>query len=175
MLVGANLGQSIVHFSDPSLAFVGITVAGWIPCPENIKKMASTVEDAAKNSAAFVFDLLGNSSVHLEQFDGTTSLPFKSNGKYHLAGKVVTTPPEIFKKVVQAITPIIQAKGNKPCIILPPLPRYLFSRCCSGNGHCTNANDPEYQSTLMSGFVWLKNYLIKQLVSHGVTNFKVMD
>jgi hypothetical protein len=176
MLVGAsNLGQSIAHFSDPSLAFVGITVAGWTPCPENIKKMASTVEETAKNSAAFVFDLLGNSSVRFEQFDGTTSLPLKSNGKYHLAGKVVTTSPEIFKKVVQAITPIIQAKGNKPCIILPPLPKYLFAHCCSDNGHCTNANDPDYQSILMSGFVRLKNDLIKQLVSHCVTNFKVMD
>ncbi len=97
-LVGAsNLGHSIAHFSDPSLAFVGITVAGWTPCPENVKKMASTVEEKAKSSAAFVFDLLGNSSVRFEQFDGTTSLPFKSNCKYHLAGKVVTTPPDFQK------------------------------------------------------------------------------
>jgi hypothetical protein len=65
--------------------------------------MVSTVEEAAKNSAAFVFDLLGNGSVRFEQFDGTTSLPFKSNGKFNLAGKVVVTPPEIFKKVVENI------------------------------------------------------------------------
>ncbi len=130
--------------------------AGWTPCPENVRKMAATVEEKATNSAAFVFDLLGNSSVRFEQFDGTTSLPFKSNGKYHLAGKVVTTPPEIFKKVVQKIPPIIQAKGNKPCIVMPPLPRYLFAGCCSDSGHCTNANDSDYQSLLMSGFVRLK-------------------
>ncbi len=119
--------------------------------------MLATVEEKAKTSTAFVFDLLGNSSVRFEQFDSTTSLPFKSNGKYHLAGKVVTTSPEIFRKVVQAITPIIQASGNKPCIVLPPLPRYLFARCCSDSGHCTNANDSDYQSFMMSGFVWLKN------------------
>jgi hypothetical protein len=87
----------------------------------------------------------------------------------------VVTPTEIFRKVVQAITPIIQAKGNKPCIVLPPLPRYLFARCCSDSNHCTNAKDPDFQPTLMSGFVRLKNELIKQLVSQGVTNFKVMD
>jgi hypothetical protein len=61
------------------------------PCPENIKKMVLSVEDRAKDSVAFVFDLLGNSSVRFEQFDGTTSLPFKINGKFHLAGKIVTT------------------------------------------------------------------------------------
>jgi lysophospholipase L1-like esterase len=169
------MGRSLAHFSDPCLSFVGITVAGWTPSPENVKQMIAAVEEKAKNSVAFVFDLLGNSSVRFEQFDGTTSLPFKINGKYHLAGKVVITPSEIFKKTVQVIAPIIQAKGSKPCIIVPPLPRYLFARCCSDGGHCTNANDADYKSLLVSGFVRLKNELIKHLVSLGVTNFKVMD
>jgi hypothetical protein len=175
-LVGAsNMGRSLAHFSDPCLSFDGITVAGWTPSPENVKQMIRAVEEKAKNSVAFVFDLLGNSSVRFEQFDGTTSLPFKTNGKYHLAGKVVTTPPEIFKKTVQAIAPIIQAKGSIPCIILPPLPRYLFARCCSDSSHCSNADDADYKSLLVSGFVRLKNELIKHLVGLGVTNFKVMD
>jgi hypothetical protein len=175
-LVGAsNLGHSTTYFSDPDMTFLGVTVAGWTPCPENVKKMVSAVEEKSKNSDAFVFDLLGNVSVRFEQFDGTTALPYKSNGKYHLAGRVVMTPSETFKKIVQSITPIIQAKGNKPCVVLPPLPRYLFSRCCSDSNHCTNANDPDFHSTLMSGFVRLKNELIQQLVSQGITNFKVMD
>jgi hypothetical protein len=175
-LVGAsNLGHSTAHFSDSDLNFVGVTVAGWTPCPENVRKMVSIVEEKSKTSVAFVFDLLGNSSVRFEQFDGTTALPYKSNGKYHLAGKVVVTPTEVFRKVVQAITPIIQAKGNKPCIVLPPLPRYLFAQCCNDNSHCTNAKDADFQAAMMSGFVRLKNELIKQLVSHGVSNFKVMD
>ncbi len=58
---------------------------------------------------------------------------------------------------------------------MPPLPRYLFARCCSDSGHCTNANDSDYKSLLMSGFVRLKKELIKHLVSIGITNFKVMD
>jgi hypothetical protein len=110
MLVGAsNLGQSLPHFSAPNLELVGVTVPGWTPCPENVKKMVSIVEDVA-----FVFDLFGNSSVRFQQFYGTTALPFKSNSKFHLAGKFVVTPPDIFRKVVENITPILKAKGNKP-------------------------------------------------------------
>jgi hypothetical protein len=63
------------------------------------KKMMSVVEEKAKDSIAFVFDLLGNSSVRFEQFGGTTALPFKSNSKFHIAGKVVVTPPETFRKI----------------------------------------------------------------------------
>jgi hypothetical protein len=175
-LVGAsNLGYSMTHFSDPNVTIDGVTVAGWTPCPENIGNMLKAVEEKTKTSSAFVFDLFGNSSVRFEQYDGTTSLPFKSNGKFHLAGKVTTTSPEIFKKVVQAVSPIIKAVGNKPCVVLPPLPRHVFTRCCNDSGHCINAGDPDYQSVMMSGFVRLKNELIKQLVSLGVSNFKVMD
>jgi hypothetical protein len=114
-------------------------------------------------------------AVRFEQFDGTSALPFKSNGKFHLAGKVIVTPPEIFKKFVENTVPIIKAAGNKPCIILPPLPRYLFSRCCGDENHCTNASDKEFCETLLTGFAQLKRNLISHLVNLGVTNFKVMD
>jgi hypothetical protein len=163
------------RFTDPNLEFVLVTVPGWTPSPENIKNMVSIVKEKAADSVAFVFNLFGNSSVRFEQFDGTSALPFKSNGKFHLAGKVVVTPPEIFKKIVENITPILKATGNKPCIILPPLPRYLLSRCCGDTNHCTNANDKDFSESLLAGFVHLKNDLIKHLVSLGVTNFKVMD
>ncbi len=71
--------------------------------------MVSLVECKTKDSVAFVFDLLGNSFVRFKQFDGTTVLPFQSNRKFHLVGKIVATPPEIFKRVVENIGPILKA------------------------------------------------------------------
>ncbi len=125
----------------------------WLdPKPWKYHKNGVSCRRRAKDSVAFVFNLLGNSSERFEQFDRTTALPFKSNGKYHLAGKVVVTPPSIFRKVVENITPILKAKGNKSCIKLPPLPRYLLSRCCSDN-----ANEKDFSGVLLSGFVQLKN------------------
>jgi hypothetical protein len=122
-----------------------------------------------------VFDLLGNSSIRFEQFDSSTSLPFKSQGRFHLGGKVVVSPPDIFKKTTAAIVPILLEKKDIPCVIVPPIPGYLFSRCCSDTGHCTNAQDPDYCEKLLSGFLQLRNDLIKNLVAAGVTNFKVLD
>jgi hypothetical protein len=113
--------------------------------------------------------------IYFEQFDGTSSLPFFSNGKHHLGGKVLTTPPEAFKKLVENVIPVIKEKGNKPCVILPPLPRYLFASCCNDTGHCTNRHDNDFKSNLLAGFIQMRNGLIKQLVNAGITNFKVMD
>jgi hypothetical protein len=76
---------------------------------------------------------------------------------------------------VVSILPILKAKGDKPCVILPPLPRSLFSRCCNDKNHCTNLTDKGFTEELLTGYIRLRNELIKQLVSHGLSSFKVMD
>jgi hypothetical protein len=176
LLVGAsNLSHSLPYFTDPSLSFVDITQPGWIASPENIKKLREKLETTATESVGIVFDLLGNSSVRYEQFDGTTALPFKSNGRFHFGGKVVTTPNDIFKKVVESVIPIFKVKDNTPCVTVPPLPRYLFSRCCNDESHCTNAKEENFAENLLAGFLQLRTDLIRQLVQSGLTNFKVLD
>jgi hypothetical protein len=164
--------QSLPHFTDPHLRFEDLTVPGWTASAENITKFKQDIEDKAKDSTAFVFDLLGNSSLRFEQFDGTTALPFKSNGWFHYGGKVVIAPPDIFKKLV---VPVLKEKGTRPCVIVPPLPRRVFSRCCNDENHCSNANEEDYQACLMSGFIKQLNGFIKHLVHSGLKDFKVLD
>jgi hypothetical protein len=177
VLIGSsNLKNSAPYFMDTDFVFMDNSLPGWMPTPENIATVQNTVRShVAQQANAFVFDLLGNSSVRYEQFDGSTSLPFKSQGKYHLGGKVVVSPPDVFKKTILAIVPILLEKKDIPCVIVPPTPRYLFSRCCNDTAHCTNANDTDYCEKLLTGFLQQRNELIKNLVSAGVTNFKVLD
>jgi hypothetical protein len=175
-LVGAsNLKHSVPHFADTSMSFCNLTTAGWVPTVDNVEKLETVIRTHAPETEAFVFDLLGNSSVRFEQIDGTTALPFKSNGRFHLDGNVVITRPEIFKDVINKVILVIKAKGAKPGVIIPLLPRYLFARCCNDPDHCTNATGQNFSKTLLSGFTEMRNYLIRQLVSAGLTNFRVMD
>jgi hypothetical protein len=88
---------------------------------------------------------------------------------------VVTTPNDIFKKVVENVILIFKTKGNRPCVIIPPLPRYLFSRCCNDESHCINAKEENFAEHLLDGFLQLRTDLIHQLVQSGLTNFKVLD
>jgi hypothetical protein len=176
VLVGAsNLGHSVRHFAGADMVFIPVIKPGWVATVENVAELCNIVQGHSTTATLFVFDLFGNSSVRFEQFDGTTSLPFRSNGKYHLGGKVVVTPPEIFRRVVENVLPVLKAKGSKPCLILPPLPRYLFAGCCSDRGHCSNMHKKGYQEEIMGGFIQLRANLIRLLVSSGLTNFKVMD
>ncbi len=74
-----------------------------------------------------------------------------------------------------SIIPILKEKKDIPCVVIPAIPRYVFSRCCSDSAHCTNANSTDYCETLMTGFMQMRNDLIKILVAAGITNFKVLD
>jgi hypothetical protein len=172
----SNLKYSTPYFNDQSYTYVDKSVPGWMPTPDNITALRTSVRaHEAEKVSAFVFDLLGNSSVRYEQFDGSTSLPFKSQGKFHLGGNVVVSPPDIFKKTVASIIPILKEKKDTPCVVIPAIPRYVFSRCCNDPAHCSNANSSDYCEILMSGFMQMRNDLIKILVAAGITNFKVLD
>jgi hypothetical protein len=41
--------------------------------------------------------------VRFVQYDGSTSLPFKSQRRYHLGGDVVICPSNIFKKIILSV------------------------------------------------------------------------
>ncbi len=98
-MVGASIMKHFVSHFDGSEQLVDqITIPGWICTPENVPKMVEEVEAKAPDTCAFVFDLLGNSSQRFEQFDGTTLLPFKSNGIFHFCSKDVVASPEVFRK-----------------------------------------------------------------------------
>ncbi len=71
--------------------------------------------------------------------------------------------------------PIFKAKGQSAAIIVPPLARYVFSRCCNDVSHCTNADEKDFPEKLLSGLIQQRSELIKGLVQNGVTNFKVLD
>jgi hypothetical protein len=127
ILVGAsNLRNSRPHFDGACNRTIDATVPGWTATPENISSMCKNTAAMVPQASAFVFDILGNSVVRFEQFDGTTSLPYKSNGIFHLGGNVVVSSPEIFKKLVDSVTPVFKAKGDRPCVIVPPLPRFVL-------------------------------------------------
>jgi hypothetical protein len=90
VLVGAsNLNRSQSSFVDPSLVFSNKSVAGWTPVPENIRSLSDMIRQQQEQGAkAFVLNIFGNIGVRYEQYDSTTSLPFKSQGKFHLGGKL---------------------------------------------------------------------------------------
>jgi hypothetical protein len=113
--------------------------------------MASMQKEVEKKISGgangFVFELLGNNSVRNEQYDSTKSLPFKSFGKFNHGGKIVISPEDALRRTVCFILPVLHPTTNKPCVIVPPLLRYLFGHWCNDAGHCTDASVQDFDSS----------------------------
>ncbi len=120
-------------------------------------------------------DLYGNMLYRFEQFDGTLSLPYKSGGKYHLAGNVVVCPAATFKKTLENTVCLFLAKKHANIIVVPPLPRYLFAGCCKQTDHCANVTMPGHPNKTLGDAIVLRNCLKKFVSGLGLSNCRVLD
>ncbi len=177
VLAGAsNLCHCANYLASAGMKVTSLSKPGWVASKENIAEMSSGVRAMMEQGcSAVIFYLYRNSSVRFTQFDGTTALPFKSGGRFHLNGDVVACPVMTFKGIVKSTIPILNAAGNTPCIVIPPLPKYIFAGCCSDPDHCVNLKNPEHKEKLLSDFIQLRHILIKELIANSVKNFKVLD
>jgi hypothetical protein len=177
ILLGAsNLGHCAVRFRNLGIAVVDLTIPGWIATPENVTALMEKLDKIhCSTQDRIVFDLYGNLAYRFEQFDGTLSLPYKSDNRYHLAGKVVTCPLTVFKKIVDSTAILFASKKHCSVVIVPPLPRCLFGGCCKLAGHCPNVNEPDHVSKLLSEVIGLRNCLKRQVSGLGIANCRVLD
>ncbi len=155
---------------------VDLTQPGWLASKENTESLEKKLKEIECNEqSTLVFDLFGNSSFRFEQFDGSLSMPFKQAGKYHMGGNIAVCPPPVYKRILETTASLLTTHHSSKVILVPPLPRYLFTGCCNQPGHSTNISAPGYSTTLLSDTIGLRNLLKKFVVGLGIKRWLVMD
>ncbi len=95
----------------PVFEAVDLTIPGWVASPKNVKRIVDSLNKMESSKGLmFVIEAFSNSTYRFEQFDGSTSLPYKSGGRCYLAGNVTVSSPSVFQKLITAIVPNLVAK-----------------------------------------------------------------
>ncbi len=176
LLGGSNLGCCADRLRRLGKHVIDLTEPGWIASPDNISQLVTKVASLeCSERDTVVADLYGNLAYRFEQFDGSLSLPFKSGGKYHMAGNIVICPSPIFKRMMENTAVIFGAVKNSQLVVIPPLPRYLFTGCCNQTGHSLNLNNEGHPKRLLSDTIGLRNSLKKFVNTLGLLNCRVID
>ncbi len=136
-----------------------------------LSKLDST---PCNEKTTLVFDLYGNSTFCFEQFDGSISMPFKMSGKFHMAGNIVVCPLPVFRQTFENTVALLTRHKSARSVIIPPLPRYLFTGCCRLPDHSTNVRDPGHSTKLLTDTICIRNNL-KKLVSELGISCHVLD
>jgi hypothetical protein len=179
IVIGSSImGRVVGHLRALNVSVIDLTCPGWIATQNSIDALISRLStlDCPENIVV-IMDLHSNTTFRYRQFDGTPALPAKdgSSGRYHFPGDVTLTDDALFKKITDSLGPVLLSAQSKLKILIPPLPRYVFDKCCGNPAHCTNCSDPEHPEKILNGVTRLRNVLKKHVGELGVSNFWVLD
>jgi hypothetical protein len=73
------------------------------------------------------------------------------------------------------VSGILDACNDSTKVIIPPLPRYLYTGCCGNKHHCTNRKNDEYELSLLHATTHFRPVLRDALLTQGLENFFVVD
>jgi hypothetical protein len=127
-----------------------------------------------RNESAIFLDLLGNVAFRQEQLDGTMAMPYKSDGKYHIEGKVHVCSHQSMSTLIENLKPILDLLDG-PFLFASPLPRYLFNGCCLSKDHCVGTDSEDYVKTLLQETLALRKVCKNTLVKLGKKKAWVPD
>jgi hypothetical protein len=177
VVIGAsNMRRLVPILQANGFAVSDLSSPGWLATEENVSTLIRTMSTTTLPPGSFVImELFGNTVFRFEQFDGSLSLPFKDGTGYHMGGAITTVDENIFKKLIHLLGEVLMSAQSYIKIIIPPLPRYLFHRCCNRTGHSTNVGNDSHSMDLLSRTYKLEELLKTELTTLGVENFWVLN
>jgi hypothetical protein len=146
---------------------------------EDLAKLTSEQLDAAGKSTGedfFIFQLFDN-SFHMARSEECIFLPHSkdSNGRYHVYGEAVLAPRDTQFEMFRTCIPILKLATGKNSIILAPLPRYMYSRCCEDPDHVAGLESPNHRSRMREEVEGARQHLKDFAWSCGIRNVKAMN
>jgi len=159
---GSHSRRMATELSKKGFEVVDLSIPGWVPTDTNVsnlvaelKKLELTIDHVA------VCDFTSNvvfRSLNL----GVEGMACKIAGRYHMTGQVTTCSKESLSHFLGSVKTVLEnVPGIKIC--LPPLPRYLFSPCCSEQGHCDGIGTVQYAPVLLEKTLGIRRVMKDQL------------
>ena len=164
---GLNSNGYVVH---------DVTVPGWVASPHNVEKIRHKIEvENFRPDIPCVMDLFSNSVYRFVDYDGSLSMPQKTQSGYHMNGEVTLCDNQSIVRTLDNLKPLLDHFATNPKIIVPPQPRYLFDGCCNDPEHCAGVGGEEYKELNLANLTRVRNVMKSELLARGVKNFWVLD
>jgi hypothetical protein len=125
--------------------------SNWRVYRDNAVEMAEKIGDKMNRvqNDAVIFCMLDNNIYCSLDSDGnTTSATRDHNGKMHMKGDLIVVSKSAQHILFSAVRPMLDAARGRNCIIMAPMPRYLFKGCCEDSEHLTNRNNSNFRQHL---------------------------
>jgi len=165
LIGGSHCRRLAAHFQTLGYDVIDKTIPGWQPTDRNIAHLHDTLGSMGNlKGAVVVCDFVSNVTFRFTQMDGQLLLPIKLGGTYHLLGDVTTINKELLVGILKKLREVINLlPGVKVC--LSPLPRYLYSPCCTDPDHCGGVGTSDHPAKMIQQVGKVRKILREYLTS----------
>jgi hypothetical protein len=160
-----ELGKDVTRFS----------VSGWRPSRQGAEEMVELLDEQLTKDMVVVFMGLDNGSFYAEDEDGVTSLPWKKDGKYHVEGRVQVANSRQIGNLVGNCEKVWSKMEENKKIIVSPMARYFWKKCCGDSKHCVNHGLPSYQKGMLRDLAEAGEAVRAKCLETGMRAFKVVN
>jgi len=174
-------GNSNVRQCAPALQALGFKVIDrteihWDGSEAAAKKITEDVSAHTDiTDAAFVFDFLSPVSYRFAQPDGSSAMPVKFSGGFHLLGEVVVAEDSLIRSCIDRLAPALGKMCLKPTILIPPLPRFVFGGCCKQRGHAPGSGTVENAKKMIEQLGHVRKVAKTEVQKLGLPNWWIAD
>jgi hypothetical protein len=139
----------IDHLESANLRVVDSTVPGFriteTAVAELSAELADKISDLDPKKNIILVQLLDNSCYECKTQDGDRVLPKRGkDGKFHVPGELRVIGKDTLREHFLSLQPLFKTVKNFKVIVLTPLPRYLWHRCCGNPAHLTNSEEENF-------------------------------
>jgi hypothetical protein len=122
-----------------------------------------------------VLDLLSNVVFMGTDNDGLPAEARRAeDGNYHVIGSLTIAPPSLTKKVLAGCSKLADALKDTGTVLVSPIPRYVFKKCCDSAEHLDNFEDPELDEEIVLGLEGVKKIMQSWAIEHDLC-FEIID
>jgi hypothetical protein len=177
LIIGAsNMRRLVPVLQASGFNVVDLSRSSWLATEANIASLIQSLTNLTLEPGfSVILELFGNSTYRYKQFDDSLSLPYKDGAGYHMGGDVAVCEDDTFLKLLTALAPVLLSCQNNVKIVVPPLPRYLYHKCCNKSGHASNVHNEDHCIKMLDATAHFKSLLDTGLRKMGVENFFVLD
>jgi hypothetical protein len=161
-----EMGHDVVNLAFP----------GFRPKEEMLNEIACKLAELKLGKKdTVVCDLLSNVVFMGTNSDGLPSEAIRAeDGSYHIVGSLTIAPPSLTKKILAGCSKLAHALKETGTVLVSPIPRYVFSKCCDNSDHIENFEDPELDEEVVLGLEGVKKILQNWAIDHDLC-FEIID
>jgi hypothetical protein len=181
VLVGASHAARLIdHLESANLSVVDSTMPGFHITEQSIAELsaylAERVADLDPENTVVVIQLLDNSVFECLTEQGDKVLPKRGgDGKFHTPGNLKVIGKDSLRELFMLMQPVFKILKNFSVVVLSPLPRYLWHRCCNDPTHIVNLEQTDFANDMGRGLKDLTTNLRNMIFMRKLRGVTVMN